>query len=279
MIVQEHLPKTLFAGKTVFITGGGSGINLGVARNFAALGAHLAICGRTQDKLDAAAQELRELNAHAGGKVLPVVADVRDYAALEAAMARTQAEIGKIDVLVAGAAGNFLCPAEQLSPNGFKTVIEIDLQGAFHASRAAFEQLKSTRGSLIYISAGQAWVPQAYQVHVGAAKAGIDIMMKNLALEWGRHGIRANSIVPGPIEGTEGMKRLSNDEADKANKQAIPLRCYGTPDDIGQAAVFLASPLARYITGTVLSVDGGLNLIGSALWNQHVEAMPLRGKN
>jgi NAD(P)-dependent dehydrogenase (short-subunit alcohol dehydrogenase family) len=279
MIVQEHLPKTLFAGKTVFVTGGGSGINLGVARNFAALGAHLAICGRTQDKLDTAAQELRELNAHAGGKVLPVVADVRDYAALEAAMARTQAEIGKIDVLVAGAAGNFLCPAEQLSPNGFKTVIEIDLQGAFHASRAAFEQLKSTRGSLIYISAGQAWVPQAYQVHVGAAKAGIDIMMKNLALEWGRHGIRANSIVPGPIEGTEGMKRLSNEEADKANKQAIPLRCYGTPDDIGQAAVFLASPLARYITGTVLSVDGGLNLIGSALWNQHVESMPLRGKN
>jgi len=279
MIVQDHLPKTLFAGKTVFITGGGSGINLGVARNFAALGAHLAICGRTQDKLDAAALELRELNAHAGGKVLPVAADVRDYPALEAAMERTQAEIGSIDVLVAGAAGNFLCPAEQLSPNGFKTVIEIDLQGAFHASRAAFEQLKSTRGSLIFISAGQAWVPQAYQVHVGAAKAGIDIMMKNLALEWGRHGIRANSIVPGPIEGTEGMKRLSNEEADKANKQAIPLRCYGTPDDIGQAAVFLASPLARYITGTVLSVDGGLNLIGSALWNQHVEAMPLRGKN
>jgi len=279
MIIQEHLPKTLFAGKTVFITGGGSGINLGVARNFAALGANLAICGRTQDKLDTAARELRDLNAHAKGKVLPVAADVRDYAALEAALARTQAEIGTVDVLVAGAAGNFLCPAEQLSPNGFKTVIEIDLQGAFHASRAAFEQLKATRGSLIFISAGQAWVPQAFQVHVGAAKAGIDIMMKNLALEWGRHGIRANSIVPGPIEGTEGMKRLSNEDADKANKQAIPLRCYGTPDDIGQAAVFLASPLARYITGTVLSVDGGLNLIGSALWNQHVESMPVRGKN
>jgi len=279
MIVQDHLPKTLFAGKTVFITGGGSGINLGVARNFAVLGANLAICGRTQDKLDRAARELRDLNAHAKGKVLPVAADVRDYAALESALARTQSEIGNVDVLVAGAAGNFLCPAEQLSPNGFKTVIEIDLQGAFHASRAAFEQLKATRGSLIFISAGQAWVPQAFQVHVGAAKAGIDIMMKNLALEWGRHGIRANSIVPGPIEGTEGMKRLSNEEADKANKQAIPLRCYGTPDDIGQAAVFLASPLARYITGTVLSVDGGLNLIGSALWNQHVESMPLRAKN
>ncbi|HSH90270.1 MAG TPA: SDR family oxidoreductase [Ramlibacter sp.] len=278
MIIQHHFPKTLFAGKTVFVTGGGSGINLGVARNFAALGANIAICGRTQDKLETAAVELRELNKHAGGKVLPVVADVRDYAAVEAAVTRTKAEIGPIDVMVAGAAGNFLCPAEHLSPNGFKTVIEIDLQGAFHASRAAFEQLKQTRGSVIFISAGQASSPHAYQAHVGAAKAGIDIMMKTLAVEWGRHGIRANSIVPGPIEGTEGMKRLSNEEADKASKRAIPLRCYGTTDDIGHAAVFIASPLARYITGTVLKVDGGLDLIGSALWNQHVESMPVRAK-
>jgi NAD(P)-dependent dehydrogenase (short-subunit alcohol dehydrogenase family) len=279
MIVQEHLPRTLYAGKTVFVTGGGSGINLGVARNFAALGANLAICGRTLDKLETAAVLLRELNAHAGGKVLPVVADVRDYAALESAIARTKAEIGDIDVMVAGAAGNFICPAEQLSPNGFKTVIEIDLMGAFHASRAAFEQLKATRGNLIFISAGQATSPQAFQAHVGAAKAGIDIMMKTLAVEWGHLGIRSNCIVPGPIEGTEGMKRLSNPEADEANKRALPLRCYGTPDDIGHAAVFLASPLARYITGTVLKVDGGLDLIGSALWNQHVQSMPLRAKS
>jgi NAD(P)-dependent dehydrogenase (short-subunit alcohol dehydrogenase family) len=276
--IQEQFPNRLFAGKTVFVTGGGSGINLGVARNFAALGAHLAICGRTQEKLDAAAGELRELSGHAGGKVLAVAADVRDYAALEAALARTKEELGPVDVMVAGAAGNFICPAEQLSPNGFRTVVEIDLLGAFHASRAVFEQLKATRGSLIYITAPQAWVPQAYQAHVGAAKAGIDMMMKNLALEWGPYGIRANSIAPGPIEGTEGMKRLSNEEADRQNKAAIPLRCYGTPDDIGQAAVFLASPLARYITGTVLSVDGGLSLIGSALWNQHVQNMPLRAR-
>lgn len=272
------LPRDLFAGKTVFVTGGGSGINLGIARNFAALGAHLAICGRTQDKLDAAARELRELNAHAKGKVLPVAADVRDHAAMEAALARSQAELGPVDVMVAGAAGNFLCPAEQLSPNGFRTVIEIDLLGAFHASRLAFEQLRATRGCLLYVTAPQAWVPQAYQAHVGAAKAGIDNLMKNLALEWGPHGIRANSIAPGPIENTEGMKRLSNDAADQQLKAAIPLRSYGTTDDIGQAAVFLASPLGRYITGTVLAVDGGLSLIGSALWNQHVQAMPLRGR-
>ena len=125
MIAQDFLPRTMYKDKTVFVTGGGSGINLGIARNFAGLGAHLALCGRTQAKLDAAADELRMLSAHARGKVLPVAADVRDYAALEAAFARTQAEMGPIDVLVAGAAGNFLCPAEELSPNGFKTVVDI----------------------------------------------------------------------------------------------------------------------------------------------------------
>jgi NAD(P)-dependent dehydrogenase (short-subunit alcohol dehydrogenase family) len=278
MIVTEYLAKDLFQGKTVFVTGGGSGINLGVARNFAALGAHVAICGRTEAKLDLAAAELATLNAGTGGKVLAVVADVRDPAALAAAFARTQGELGPIDVLVAGAAGNFLCPAEALSPNGFKTVIDIDLLGAFNAAREAFEQLKATHGCIIFISAGQAFVPHAYQVHVGAAKAGIDNMMRNLALEWGRHGVRANSIVPGPIEGTEGMRRLSTPDNDARNKQVIPLRRYGQTDDIGQAAVFLASPLAAYITGAVLCVDGGSNLVGSALWNQAVEQMDVRRK-
>lgn len=278
MLVTEYLSGVLFKDKTVFVTGGGSGINLGIARNFAALGAHVAICGRTQAKLDLAAPELSALNAHAGGKVLPVAADVRDHAALAAAFSRTQSEIGTIDVLVAGAAGNFLCPAEELSPNGFKTVIDIDLLGAFHAAHGAFAQLKATRGCLIFVSAGQAFVPQAYQAHVGAAKAGIDNLMKNLALEWGKHGIRANSIVPGPIEGTEGMRRLSTPENDRRYQQVIPLRRYGQTEDIAQAAVFLASPLAAYVTGTVLCVDGGSNLIGSALWNQAVEQMELRRK-
>jgi NAD(P)-dependent dehydrogenase (short-subunit alcohol dehydrogenase family) len=278
MIITDYLPADLFKGKTVFVTGGGSGINLGIARNFAALGAHLAICGRTPEKLDHATTELSQLNAAAGAKALAVVADVRDPAALATAFARTQVEIGPIDVLVAGAAGNFLCPAEALSPNGFKAVIDIDLLGAFHTAHEAFAQLKATRGCIIFISAGQAFVPQAYQVHVGAAKAGIDNMTKNLALEWGRHGIRANSIVPGPIEGTEGMRRLSTADHDARYKQVIPLRRYGQTDDIGQAAVFLASPLAAYVTGTVLCVDGGSNLVGSALWNQAVEQMDLRRK-
>jgi NAD(P)-dependent dehydrogenase (short-subunit alcohol dehydrogenase family) len=277
MNVQRLFPTHLFKDKTVFVTGGGSGINLGIASNFAALGANLAICGRTEEKLDQAAVELRALNDHAEGKVLPIAADVRNPAMLEAAFARTKDELGAMDVLVAGAAGNFLCPAEELSPNGFRTVVEIDLLGAFNASRLAFEQLRETKGCLIYVSAHAATVPQGYQVHVAAAKAGIDIMMKDLALEWGRYGIRANCVVPGPIAGTEGMKRLHTEASLKETLSALPLRRAGTADDIGQAAVFLASPLADYITGAVLPVDGGVSLIGSALWNRQVEAYPRRG--
>jgi NAD(P)-dependent dehydrogenase (short-subunit alcohol dehydrogenase family) len=269
MTITSYFSKDLFAGKTVFVTGGGSGINLGIARNFAAVGANLAICGRTQEKLDAAAQELRGL----GARVCAVAADVRDMAALEAAVTKIGAELGPIDVLVAGAAGNFLVPAERLSANGFKTVIDIDLLGSFNAARAAFEQLKSTRGSILFISAGQAFTPYAFQVHVAAAKAGIDMMMRNLALEWGPHGIRVNSIAPGPIEGTEGMRRLADPKLIAQFARTIPLQRLGTVDDIGQLAVFLASPLAAYVTGTLVVADGGQNLPGSALFNMGAAQM------
>jgi NAD(P)-dependent dehydrogenase (short-subunit alcohol dehydrogenase family) len=267
MLVTQYFPNDTYRGKTVFVTGGGSGINLGIARNFAALGANIAICGRGRPKLDVAAQELRAL----GAKVCAVTADVRDFAALQAAFASSEAELGPMDVLVCGAAGNFLVPADQLSPNGFKSVIEIDLLGSFNASRAAVDQLKATRGTIIYVSAGMAYMPHAYQVHVGAAKAGIDMMMKNLALEWGPHGIRVNSIVPGPIEGTEGAKRLTSPEAHAAFVETVPLRRMGSVDDIGQTAVFLASPLASYITGSVVVCDGGQNLPGSAPFNVGAE--------
>lgn len=262
MLVTQLLPKDLFRDRTVFVTGGGSGINLGVAKNFAALGARIGICGRSLERLEGAREQLQAL----GAKVFIQSADVRDYAALESAFGNCASELGPIDVLVAGAAGNFAAPAEDISANGFKTVIDIDLLGAFNAARAAFGQLSETRGSAIFISAGQAYMPYPFQVHVGAAKAAIDMMMKNLALEWGRLGIRLNSIVPGPIDGTEGMKRLGSASLRPQLERAIPLQRYGSVDDIGQAAVFLASPLASYITGTVLVVDGGMNLPGSGLW-------------
>ena len=273
MRINECFASDLFRDKTVFVTGGGSGINLGVARNFAALGASIGICGRTQAKLDAAAEELRAL----GAKVSAVAADVRDYAALEKAFAESREALGPMDVLVCGAAGNFLVPAEKLSANGFKSVVDIDLLGSFNAARAAFEQLRETKGTLLFISAGMAYMPHAYQVHAGAAKAGIDMMMKNLAIEWGSYGIRANSIVPGPIEGTEGMERLAGGAAAKqAIAASVPLRRMGTVDDIGQVAAFLASPLAAYVTGCVVVCDGGANLAGSARFNAGAETLMKR---
>ncbi len=261
MDITSYLPADLFSGQVVFITGGGSGINLGIARSFAALGADIGICGRSAERLEDAAHELEGL----GARVSAEVADVRDYEALERALESTRKTLGPINHLVCGAAGNFPCPAEALSPNGFKAVVDIDLVGSFNASRAAFEQLRETRGTILFISAGQAYVPYALQAHVGAAKAGVDHLMRNLALEWGRFGIRCNSVAPGPIEGTEGMRRLApTDEASlKRLRAAIPLGRFGTVEDIGKAAVFLASPLAAYVTGTLLVVDGGQNLPGS----------------
>jgi NAD(P)-dependent dehydrogenase (short-subunit alcohol dehydrogenase family) len=266
--IREFLPVDLYAGKTVFVTGGGSGINLGVAKSFAALGAAVGICGRTAERLDAAGAELEAL----GARVSTSVADVRDYDALAAAFADCRERLGPIHTLVCAAAGNFLAPAETLSANGFRTVVEIDLNGSFNAARAAFEQLRETRGNLIFISAGQAFEPYFAQAHCGAAKAGVDNLMQNLALEWGRFGIRSNSIAPGPIEGTEGMKRLGpqDGEGQAALRRAVPLGRYGTAEEIGAAAVFLASPLASYITGTRLVVDGGMNLPGSGLFTQLV---------
>ena len=268
--IRDYLPNDLFAGKTVFVTGGGSGINLGVAKSFAALGAGIGICGRTAERLESARGELEALDA----RVSTAVADVRDYDALVAALRTCRQELGPIHTLVCGAAGNFLAPAEKLSANGFKTVVDIDLLGSFNAARAAFDQLQETRGNLIFISAGQAFVPYFAQAHCGAAKAGIDNLMQNLALEWGRHGIRSNSIAPGPIEGTEGMKRLGPPDgpAQEGLKRAIPLGRYGTVAEIGQTAVFLASPLAGYITGTRVVVDGGMNLPGSGLFTQLVRS-------
>jgi NAD(P)-dependent dehydrogenase (short-subunit alcohol dehydrogenase family) len=184
-------------------------------------------------------------------------------------MQGTRDALGPIWTLVCGAAGNFLAPAETLSPNGFKTVIEIDLIGSFNAARAAFAQLRETKGNILFISAGQSYMPYFAQVHAGAAKAGVDNLMRNLALEWGRYGIRCNSIVPGPIEDTEGMKRLSptGGEAGAGDrfKHSIPLGRFGTVDEIGHMAVFLASPLAAYVTGSMTIVDGGQNLPGSGV--------------
>jgi NAD(P)-dependent dehydrogenase (short-subunit alcohol dehydrogenase family) len=264
----DLLAPDLFAGTTVFVTGGGSGINLGIARAFARLGASVGICGRSQERLDGAAAELRAL----GAPVCAVAADVRDLTALTAALDRTADELGPASAVVCGAAGNFVAPAERISSNGFRTVLEIDLLGSFHAASAAFGQLRETRGSLLFVSAAQAYLPFEFQAHVGAAKAGVDNLMRNLALEWARYGIRCNSIAPGPIAGTEGMRRLEQAAGADTWLRMIPLGRYGTAAEVGAMACVLASPLGAFVTGAHVTVDGGQGLVGSAVFNDAVRA-------
>jgi NAD(P)-dependent dehydrogenase (short-subunit alcohol dehydrogenase family) len=250
----------LLRGKTVFVTGGSSGINLRIAGAFGLAGARVAINGRNVEKLESAVAGLKAQGIEASGHP----ADVREYRTLEAALGT----LGPIDVLVCGAAGNFPSPAVMMSSNGFKAVLEIDVLGTFNACRAAFEFLRKPGASIINVSAPQATVPYAMQAHVCAAKAGVDMLTRTLALEWGGVGVRVNSISPGPIAGTEGMERLAPDLESRARmEKALPLQRFGTKDDIAQLALFLASDAASYITGSVLTCDGGMTLLGGAVFN------------
>ena len=250
----------LFAGKHVFVTGGSSGINLRIAEAFAEHGAKVSINGRKVEKLEAAVATLRTK-----GQAEGYPADVRDYAAVDAALDAAVKKFGPIDVLVCGAAGNFPAPVAMMSSNGFKAVIDIDVVGTFNACRAAFERL-SKPGVVIAISAPQAAVAYPMQAHVCAAKAGVDMLVKTLAMEWGAVGVRVVSIWPGPIDETEGMQRLAGDaESKKKVEQMVPLQRFGTKDEVAQLALFLASPAARYITGSIHAVDGGMALIGGQL--------------
>jgi NAD(P)-dependent dehydrogenase (short-subunit alcohol dehydrogenase family) len=260
--------ESLLTGHVVFISGGGSGVNLGIARRFAVAGANIAICGRSAERLEAAAGELRAL----GAEVVTAPADVRDLSGVEQAFATTEAALGPVDTVVAGAAGNFLAPAEQLTSNGFRAVVDIDLLGSFHCARAAFDQLRRTRGSLLFVSADQARSPYEEQAHVGAAKAGVDALMRNLALEWGKYGIRANALAPGPVEGTEGMRRLTELTGRDIWTDMVPLSRFARPEEIGDLAVVLSSPLAGYVTGAVLPVDGGLRLCGPYPFNARLRS-------
>lgn len=244
----------ILSGKVAFITGGGSGINFGIAHALAAHGANIAMMGRREEVLKTACEELQ--NKHKI-KTFYKPGDVRDADKCADALKSTVEALGKIDVLVNGAAGNFLAPPELLSPNGFKTVIDIDLNGTFNMCRYAYAYLKESKGVIINISANLHYVGTLFQSHVSAAKAGIDALTLNLAAEWGKDGIRVNGIAPGPIGDTEGMKRLAPGEAGEKLKKQIPLGRFGSVEDIGLAAVFLTSSAANYITGETLVVDGG----------------------
>lgn len=258
-------PASVFAdgllrGKTAFITGGGSGIGAGIARTLARHGARVALLGRTAAKLEAVAAEI----AAAGGEAIATPADVRDYAGVAAAVATCVERFGGLDILVCSAAGNFLAPAAALSANGFRAVIDIDLCGTFNACRAAHEHLARRKGCVVSISATQAFVPTPLQVHAGAAKAGIEKLTRDLALEWAGSGIRVNTVVPGPIEGTEGMTRLAPGAAKDKMLKGTPLGRWGTIDEVAGVVLFLCTDAAAFMTGASILLDGGTSLMGAA---------------
>lgn len=252
--------KDFLSGKVAFVTGGGSGICKGIAKAYLEHGAKVAIVGRNAERLEASAKELSEST---GSVCIATPADVRKPEQIEAAVDRTIAELGGLDIVCNGAAGNFLVPASQLSTNGMRTVLEIDTLGTFIVSRAAFDKrFRDHGGQILNISATLHYAATALQVHVSAAKAGIDAMTKSLAVEWGPMGIRVNGIAPGPIDGTEGMSRLAPGDFKGKLEKRIPLGRFGRIDEIANAALFLASDAASYVHGTTVVVDGGAWLTG-----------------
>lgn len=248
----------VLAGKVAFIAGGTSGINLGIAYGLGAAGARLSVLSRKAEKVETAVAELKA----AGYEAMGVAADVRDYAAVEGALRETHAAYGEIDIVISGAAGNFLAAAIDMSPNAFKAVVDIDLLGTFHVLRASYAFLRKPGASVITITAGQAVNPSKNQSHACAAKAGVNMLTKCLALEWGGTGVRVNGISPGPIRDTEGMSRLTpTPESVAAFKRHIPMGDYGEKRDIADLAIYLSSESAAYITGAVFDCDGGSSLV------------------
>ena len=259
--MSKTFADNILQGKTAFVTGGGTGITGGVARALSEYGAQVAITSRKIENLEPMKAKIEE----AGGECFAVAADVRDYAAVENAISETVNKFGKIDIVVNGAAGNFLSFASDLSANGFGTVVDIDTKGTFNVCRAAFEELKKSGGQVLNISATLHYGATPMQIHVSAAKAGVDAITRNLSVEWGRYGIRVNGIAPGPIADTEGMKRLVPDEIKEQLAKKIPLGRFGLIKDIEDSAIFLCSDAAGYISGVTLIVDGGHWLTGTAL--------------
>lgn len=228
-----------------------------MARRFADEGANVVITGRTKEKLEDAKREI----ANGSGQVLTIEMDVRKIEDVKRMVEETSAEFGSIDFLVNNAAGNFICPAEKLSVNGWNSVINIVLNGTFYCSSEVGKYWieKGIKGSIINMVATYAWNAGAGVIHSASAKAGVLAMTRTLAVEWGKkYGIRVNAIAPGPIERTGGAERLwESEEAARRTLDSVPLGRLGTPEEIAGLAAFLLSDAALYINGECITMDGG----------------------
>ena len=246
----------LLAGRVLVVTGGGSGLGAAMARRFASLGATSVVLGRRKEKLDEVVASI----AADGGKADAFTCDVRDAGAVQAVADQIENKHGRIDGLVNNAAGNFLAAAEDLSPNGFKTVVDIVLNGTFNCTSAFGKKMIAAGkgGAMVNIVTTYAWTGSAFVLPSACAKAGVLAMTRSLAVEWAHYGIRVNAIAPGPVPTEGAFSRLMADPSmEETARNRVPLKRFGTPLEIADAAVYLMSDGASYVTGDTLTIDGG----------------------
>src|SRR3954466_15965082 len=246
--------RDLLKDRVIVVTGGGSGLGAEMAKRFSELGARIAVLGRRKEKLDAVISQL--------GSGLAISCDVRDAKAVQEAADRVASEMGRVDALVNNAAGNFLAPAEDISPNGFKAVVDIVLNGTFHCTTSfGRKMIEQKRGAIVNIVTTYAWTGSAFVLPSACAKAGVLVLTRSLAVEWAAYGVRVNAIAPGPVPTEGAFSRLMPDPSfEEQARNRVPLKRFGTPREIADAAAFLLSDGAGYVTGDCLVVDGGERL-------------------
>jgi len=255
--------KDTLKGKKILITGGGSGLGLSMAKAFAAHGADVAICGRDEEKLKNALQEIQAVKTE-GAKVIYHPCDVRDYEQVKNTIQFCVQELGGLNGLVNNAAGNFLVMAEDLTPNGFKAVTDIVLQGSFNCSHAFGKYIienKIPHSDILNIVTTYTQSGCAFVLPSACAKAGVYAMTMTLAYEWANYGIRCNAIAPGPFPTKGAWDRLMpSKDIEKYYIQRIPMKRYGEHEELTNLAVFMMSDLARYLNGECVTIDGGEHL-------------------
>ena len=262
----------LLKGKNIIVTGGGTGLGKSMATRFPELGANLVITSRREGVISEAAKELQKN----GGKVVAIPCDVRDPEQVEAMVEQTVKELGSVDILLNNAAGNFISPTENLTPNAFKTVIDIVLNGTFHCTQAAGKVMRKNKsGIILNIVTTYAWTGSGYVVPSACAKAGVLAMTRSLAVEWAKYGIRTVAIAPGPFPTKGAWSRLAPPGLgiDKKMKARIPLKRVGEHIELANLASYLISDQAAYINGEVVTIDGGEWLQGAGEMNE-LEKIP-----
>ena len=270
------LPEKTFEGRTGIITGGATGIGFAVAREIARLGARVVIASRKEEKLAAAVEQIRSETGRADAAQYHVL-DVRDAEAVEAMAAKVDTDFGRIDFLMNNAAGNFIVAAEELSVNGWNTVINIVLNGTFYCTSAVGKRMiaKKTGGVMLNVIANYAWTGGAGVIHSASAKAGVLALTRTLAVEWARHKIRVNAIAPGPVDTPGAAERLFPDPMIMEGiRKTIPLRRFANLDEIAHAASYLLSDYSSYMTGENFVIDGGQWLSGSDYFTRLKQMMP-----